>query len=287
MARVVIYRQPTNRRSHVVCDAMLAGIRRVGEDDVEIALSTQYTQALHDVAVFYGLAGRLGDVMTTFSASKVRRAVHIDLGYFGRRDGGRMAGYHKITVDDRHPTAYFRSREHSGHRIRQFGIKPAPWREPNPNAPVIIAGMGPKGAAAEGYLHGEWETEAARIIRRYSKRPIIYRPKPNCPGSPAIAGTIYTPPDSVPLLTQLAGAHAIVSHHSNANVEALVAGIPSFTEAGVAMAMGLSDLAMIETPLMPLTRDQWLADIAWCQWSVAEMAEGKPWRHLKNEGLIP
>lgn len=287
MAAIVIYRQPINRRSAIVCDAMLAGIRHAGDHAVTMVQAAQYVEPIHDVAVFYGLQGRLTGAMADYSRDPNRRAVYIDLGYFGRRDGGKLLGFHKISVDARHPTAYFQNRRHRDARIKQFRLDVRPWREPTQTGHIVLAGMGPKGASAEGHSPGHWEREAVKLIRRHSKREILYRPKPNWPGAQAIEGTTFTKPDSVPLADHLRGAHAIVSHHSNANVEAIVAGIPSFTLGGIATVMGLDDLTKIETPIMPEGREQWLNDLAYCQWNISEMAAGLPWLHMKAEGLIP
>jgi hypothetical protein len=147
--------------------------------------------------------------------------------------------------------------------------------------------MGPKGAAAEGFGAGEWELRAVQQIRKFTKRPIIYRPKPNWAEARPIPGTHFTRPDSVKLDDQLRHAHAVVSHHSNTNVEAMTLGIPSFTVEGVATVMGCADLSQIEAPLMPEGRGQWLADIAHTQWSVQEMADGAAWKYLRDEGLVP
>lgn len=286
--RVVVYQQPTNRRSGITCAAMLTGIRRLqGPNAVKVISSAQYVSPQHDVAVFYGLHGRLTSVMAAYSKDPQRRAVYMDLGYFGRREGGKLFGYHKISVDSRHPTAYFQNRQHSDSRWKRFKVKVRDWRPEAPNSPIILAGMGPKGASFEGYNPGEWEAEAVRIMRKHTARPIIYRPKPNWPNAPQIPGATYTRPDSIKLDDQIRGAHAIVSHHSNANIEAMVLGVPSFTEGGVGSLVSLSDLAHIETPYMPAAREQFLADLAYTQWSVSEMADGQAWRYLRDEGLVP
>lgn len=288
MSRIVVYKQPVNRRSDITCTAMLAGIRKVeGPTRVIMQQAIQYVEPHHDVAVFYGLHGALTRCMQDYSRDSKRRAVYIDLGYFGRREGGKLFGYHKIAVDARHPTAYFQSTPHKPDRWSRFRMAIRPWRQPARGAPIILAGMGPKGAAAEGLGPLQWETEAVKTIRRYTNRPIIYRPKPNWEGAPPVVGTQYTKPDAVKLDDQVRHSHAIVSHHSNTNVEGLILGIPSFTMGGVATLMGLSDLSKIEEPLLPEGREQWLADLAYTQWSVQEMADGLAWRHMKNEGLVP
>lgn len=289
MSRFVVYQQPINKRSEITCRAMLAGIRRVeGLQKVVLQQANQYVTPHHDAAVFYGLHGRLTAAMEEYSKDPKRHAVYIDLGYFGRRDGGKLFGFHKIAVDGRHPTPYFQNRPHDGKRWARFAHQHPirPWRAPSKDSPIILAGMGPKGAGAEGFGACAWEMEAVKIIRRHTRRPIIYRPKPNWEDARPIPGTQFTRPDSVKLDDQLRGAHCIVSHHSNTNVEALLMGIPSFTVEGIAVGMSKTDLSQIEDPYLPEGREQWLHDLAYTQWSVQEMQDGIAWRYLRDEGLI-
>ena len=89
-----------------------------------------------------------------------------------------------------------------------------------------------------------------------------------------------------PLADVLHGAHCVVAHHSNVAVEAILAGIPAICPEGVASVMAGHKLKQIEDPPMPSGRAQWAADIAYCQWSIAEMTAGLPWIHLVREGLI-
>lgn len=286
MAHVVIYHIPGHTRSQTVCRAMLAGITKVG-DRVEWKSPLQYRRPEAEVAVFYGLVARLQRVLDDYSADPKRRAVYIDLGYWGRRDGGgRYNGFHKISVDGRHPTNYFQRRAHDSSRADVFELEPKPWRKDAGH--ILLCGMGPKGSAAEGYAPAEWERTVVGQLRRLTDRRIIYRPKPNWDLARPIPHTVYdSPRNKAELGAMLEGCHAVVSHHSNANAEALVAGVPSFTTAGVALPLSSDDLRQIEAPRLDGDRRQWVNDIAWTQWSVAEMEEGLPWRHLKNEGLVP
>ena len=83
-----------------------------------------------------------------------------------------------------------------------------------------------------------------------------------------------------PLAEALGKAHALVTHSSNVAIEAVVAGVPVFVSPSSAAApMGLSDLSLIETPVYP-DRDQWLAHLAYCQFSFEEIRSGAAWRML-------
>lgn len=281
---MVIYQLPGHPRSRAVAQAMAAGIRKVG-DQATILSSFSYRKPDHACAVFYGLAGHMARALKEYPAAG-RQAVYVDLGYWGRKQGGRWSGYHKVSVNGRHPTPYFQAKAHDGSRAEVFGLEAQPWRPVGRS--ILLCGMAPKGARAEGYAPNEWERQAVATMRRFTDRPVYYRPKPNWPQWRSIPGTLDAPAD-VDLLAQLAAlnVHAVVSHHSNANVEALVAGYPSLTVEGIALAQSFTDLATVDHPCQRFDRQQWIHDATWCQWSVDEMAEGLPWKHLKDEGLVP
>lgn len=234
------------------------------------------------VAVFYGLEGNLPRVFNDFA--KLGRAVYVDLGYWGRREGGRWSGYHKISVNARHPVGYYRKPDHPNDRLQHFGIVPAKWRRTGGEF-ILLAGMGDKGAYAEGFEPEQWERWAIAEIQRYTKRRILYRAKPSWKTAKPIAGTVWSDP-KVSVDAELARAWAVVTHHSNVAVDAILAGVPAFCWGGVAREMSLQDLSRIEDPWFPGGRKQWAADIAYTQWSVEEMRTGLPWVHLKREKII-
>lgn len=286
MLKIAIYQLPGHPRSRTVCAAMAAGIARVGDKPVLLSSVNYRSPADYDAAVFYGLGSNNPRMFRDFKARK-KAAVYIDLGYWGRREGGRLTGYHKISVGDRHPTAYFQKRKHDNSRAAHFGLAPEPWRR---GGAILLCGMGPKAAEAEGFEPTQWERWAVAELRKHTDRPIIYRPKPNWPTARRLEGTEWgAVAKDGEIKDALDGVWAVVSHHSNANVEALQLGVPSFTLGGVALPLSEARFSLIEAPRLPsdAVRAQWLADVAWTQWSVAEMAEGSPWAHLKEEGLVP
>lgn len=263
----------------------MRGIALAG-DDPQLLRESEYTPALAngwDAQVFYGLQGNLPKIFA--HAVEFTKAVYVDLGYFGRREGGRFAGYHKITVNARHPSAYYRKPQHPADRWEKFGIALKPYRDPLAGRYVLVAGMSPKAAWAEGFKPMEWERATCEMLQRITHRPIIFRPKPSDPHATHIPGTYLSPPKRE-LARDFEHAHAIVSHHSNINIEGLIEGIPSFTWGGVARAMSSQNLNEIDSPLYPVGRHPWLADIAYTQWSIPEIEAGLAWAHLRAEGLV-
>lgn len=287
---VAVYRIPNHKRSRITTEEMIRGIKRCG-DRPKLLDPSGYTHPDCPVAVFYGYTPKLRQVMRDYRAAGLA-AVYIDLGYWKRRVPGPQFGYHKISVNSRHPTVYFQNCLHGNERFKSLQVEMGPWRESGNH--ILLAGMGFKAAEAEGLKFESWENAAVEKIRRFTDRKIIYRPKPSCRFARPLANVGYSQP-SDPLLKVFENCHAIVTHHSNVAVDGLIAGIPVLCVEGVALPQSTKweDLDSQYIPRyghhddFPNHRNQWAADVAWTQFNVVEMAEGLPWRHLKKEGLIP
>lgn len=76
----------------------------------------------------------------------------------------------------------------------------------------------------------------------------------------------------------LKGAHCLVTHGSNAAVEAVVMGCPVFVHADSAASLvGRVDLSQIEAPAYP-DRQPWLNSLAYSQFSEDELTNGVLWK---------
>lgn len=278
--KVTVYYAPQNDRSKVVAQAMFRGIEACGEE-VRMKSSLAYRSPDSDVAVFYGLVGGLARVLAEYPR-RGRQAVYVDLGYWHRKKHTRFDGYHKVSVNSRHPTAYFQNVEHPTDRARRLALRVEPWR--TSGREVVVAGMSAKASAAEGMAAEQWERKTIARLRRLTPRPIIYRPKPSWHEARPIEGAIFD--RKTPLPEVFRTAHAIVTHHSNVGVDALLAGVPVISLDGAASVLGSGRLEDIEEPPRPDGRDQWVADLAYCQWTLDEMRSGLCWQHLVREGLV-
>jgi hypothetical protein len=59
-------------------------------------------------------------------------------------------------------------------------------------------------------------------------------------------------------------------------------GIPVFTgQSSLAWDMSMKSLTNINNPLMP-DREQWLNNLAYTEWSVPEISQGTPIKHLTS-----
>lgn len=280
MPTIAIYYANSNRRSRIVAYAMHAGAQNLGIKADMLRSASYRGRVTHDVAIFYGLADGLRNVFEDYK--RKHRAVYIDLGYWGRRKLSRYDGYHKLSVNSRHPVAYFQNVPHTSERFDRFRINIQPWRKKGRH--ILVAGMSAKAAHAENLKPEEWERETIARLMEVTDRPIVYRPKPNWPEARLIPGSRMQ--KDVHLSEALKNCHALVTHHSNAAIDAILAGVPCICMGGLASVLSSQDLAMIEHLPTPDGRAQWAADIAFTQYSVDEMAEGKALRYLLDEGLI-
>jgi hypothetical protein len=127
-----------------------------------------------------------------------------------------------------------------------------------------------------------WLTKAIRRLRQVTKRPIVLRPHPNQRQLPQLQLPAYYVSRQRSLQEDLRGAWCCYARTTNAAVRAVLAGIPLITEDPMNIAYPVAghnrrDVLAPPTP----ERQQWLADLAYAQWSPAEMAAGLPWRHLR------
>lgn len=144
-------------------------------------------------------------------------------------------------------------------------------------------------AGSSGKYHNFYDmtdptTYAKQIIKRIRKftdRPIIYRPKPSWRYAKPVSGSQFSQ-DGRPLLADLTGAHAVVTHGSNTCFEASLMGIPSIVLGeGVMKSISSTDLSEIETPRtgerMPL-----YAALGYHQWTLDEMQTGQAFKEIKE-----
>ena len=265
-------------RSGACARSMAAGIEHCG---ARVELAHGWNGDLRaDVLVSYGWSNRR--IFEAYRAAG-KPFVYLDMGFWNRKPLGAVyRGHHKVVVSARDAFAYFR-RGHRSDRWHSLKVPLRPWRERGEH--ILLAGMSAKSARLFGYEPQAWERKAVARIRRYGNRPIVYRPKPASPGAGQIAGTILGNPQQ-PLEADLADAWAVVTHHSNVGLEALAAGIPVYSEDGLASTMSMA-LEQIEDPPLPKDREGFFADVAYCQWNADEMESGACWRHLQAEGLVP
>lgn len=299
--------QRTDTRSKLIAHAMHEGILRCG-DKSSLVDGWKYENGrpTGDVAVFYGYKSGGKEIFADYLAAG-KHIIFIDLGYWGRRHGGRYTGFHRFSVDSRHPSKLVMKFKLPPDRLdvlkmlhkadtqhpkpqgiisKDTGLEIKPWRKQGDI--ILLAGMQKKSCDSYKVGYMEWETNAVREIRKHTDRPIIYRPKPHDQDARPLEGTEFCPPDQFKLPGMFKRAWCVVTHHSNVGADALIEGIPVFSYDGLHRPLALDDFSRIESPLMPADeeRQRWLNAAAYFQYSIPEMREGVPWRTFKELGLL-
>ena len=178
--------------------------------------------------------------------------------------------------------ADFKNEEMPGDRAKDLNVELKPWKEPDKKRKYVLF-------CGQTYNDGnvndlddyqEWLTKTLEFLLEKSDRKIIYRGHPLELRGPTL-------PEGVRLSTgrtieqDFALAATVVSYSSNSCVESVIEGIPSFviSKKSVAWDVTSHDLSEINNPKI-FDREQWLNNLAYTQWSLKEIEEGLPFKHL-------
>jgi hypothetical protein len=221
-----------------------------------IAYAEDEPPVLQDVPVVWGVL-RDSDRILAQARAQSLYFFYIDHAYFDRGHGnsyritrnGYEAGPIRCCPND---------------RFASLGVGIAPWRKGGRE--IIVC------PPTEYFMqaHGcpDWLETTLAALRTLTDRRVIVRQKPQ-------SGEAV-----VPLPTALETAHALVAHSSNVAIEAACLGTPVFVASTSAAApVGRTNLSMIETPAYP-DREPWLAHLAYNQFALDEIRDGRAWRLL-------
>jgi hypothetical protein len=260
-----------------LCKAFAEGIPLSGRDTCKLRADTEHNMSGFDAALLWGFTSPCQKVIQS-CVEAGKPWVYLDLAYWSRHD------HFKVTLNNRHPAGYLMDRAMPDDRFKRLKLTVEPWRKGGTY--VLVAGMSGKAAWSWGQGPQEYDRNIVTQLRKVTKRPIVYRPKPSYREAKPIAGSTFDRSQEPGHYDKLvAEAWCVVTHHSNVGVDALLAGVPVFTRYGAAMHLALADSAIesrLEDPWYPDGREQWAANLAYCQWTVAEMADGSCWRHMKG-----
>lgn len=273
--KAIILANPSVQRACHVAKAMKAGIQRHG---VDVSLTHDATDIRGDVLIAYGWNNK-----ATFAAYRAAALnfLYIDLGFWLRKTPNmRLDGYHKVVLNDWCPTSTMR-RGCPSDRYTALNL-PEPLQTTIAKKKIVVAGMSAKSAADHGFSPERWEQDAIVKIATQTRRGIVYRPKPSWDKARPLVGAGYCADGAIESL--LPQTHALVTHHSNAAVDAIRAGVPVYCAKGVGSLLSTVDLESIENPRIPpeSERMQLLYDIAYLQWNVAEMRDGSCWDNYRG-----
>lgn len=195
---------------------------------------------------------------------------YIDTGYIGN---GRKKTYHRITKNDMQNLGPVVHRPRD--RLAATGVGPRKFR---PGRNILLAPPSQKLLMCYNIDLETWLEETTAKLRLYTDREIIIRNKQS--------RSVRQSTDTMEMALER-DVHCLVTFSSIAAVEAILCGKPAIT-LGPSIANNISsrDLKDIEKPYIPTLDEveEWLAHVAYCQFTEAEMRDGTAWRIL-NENV--
>jgi hypothetical protein len=219
--------------------------------------------------------------VTKPSLESGQHLVYIDHAYFNR--GYRWKKEHtgppssfRMVLNEIHPTKIKRRKSD---RFEAFNISLKPWKKTGDHILVCP----PTGFLTEVInLRPDWSEWAVRTIRENSDRKIIIRPKPgisliepyiNLSKKIKDVEVLLNTKDR-PIEDDLYRCWAVVAPASAVSIEAIINGVPVFTEpSSPAAPIAVYDLTKIEEPIFP-DREPLLYNLAYSQFTLPEIESG-------------
>jgi hypothetical protein len=270
-------------RERLLSEAFCEGVVKHGDEVDRRKLGEPFTDDC-DVAVMVGVKSR--ELWRAHTRAGVQ-LVYMDKGYdrHSRDDDIRGWEYWRVAVNGHQPTAKFRP-DYPRDRADSFGWKFKPWRTATPNGHIVIAGSSGKYHAFYDLKDPtDYASKLVKFLRSHTRRPIVYRPKPSWKEAVPIEGTRFSTREES-ISEVLTGAHCLITHGSNACFEAMLMGIPSITIGEAVMRpISTTEPAKVESPRMATDkeRQQVLNWLAYQQWTMMEMMEGKAWPSIRRQ----
>jgi len=199
----------------------------------------------------------------------------LEAGYF--RD--RLA-YYSLGIGGLNGRADFNNQDRPSDRWLMHGVPRQPWKDRGQGKYVLVIGQVPGDMATRGVNLQQWYDSIIDAIRLHTNLPIYYRAHPQALRSQPSNGKCLVMPN-IDLKDALADAAYVVTYNSNTGVEAAIAGVPVYTQDPGAMAWPIAahTLESLFNFGFP-DRSQWLYNLAYCQWSADELADGTAWGHI-------
>ncbi len=215
-----------------------------------------------DVIPIVGCTPALRPLIDGWKASG-RTFAYWDRGYVRRvfatwLPRGEAGGYYRWHVNSFQMQAVA---ERPADRWKRLNTHVKPWAKGGRH--ILIAA--PTKTYAEFHKCQRWTDETVDALARVTDRPLMIRGKES----------------KRPLEQDLAGAHCLVAHASNAAVEAVIMGCPVVVHPDSAAALvGLTDVKNVEAPVYP-DRQPWLNALAYSQFNERELVDGTLWRLMQ------
>ena len=198
----------------------------------------------------------------------------------------------KVGLNGINRDAYFGEQDNDRTRADSLGLVCKPWRSNGDF--ILICGQHDKSLQWQNMPPmSNWFLNIYDEIRKYTERPIVFRPHPRCRldhierglknvhrQEPNHIANTYDDFDM-----GFDNVWATVSYSSNPGPHSCINGVPAFVSThSLAYSVGndIDFLYDIENPMMP-NRQQWLNDYAHTEYTIEEISQGLPLKNLTNK----
>ena len=275
---------------------------------IDLRLSYEIDPGPCDVAVQFGAAKpREQDhhVVRQNLARQAQHLIYVETPLLGRTIVDRnQHEYYRIGVDgflNESGHFYPESTSLDPSRLTQLqedlGVKFPGWKNYRAG-PILILTQLMGDASLRGQNHSEWVSDTVQTIRSKTDRPIVIRTHPSMSAkgrqdffsgldSLILSNHLnltWSDGSQMPLQEDLARAGICVTYSSGSTIDAILAGVPCVTvdQGNLAYPVSEWDITNIDDPYVASTQDikAWLLKLAYSQWTLAEIAEGRAWLHV-------
>lgn len=271
----IIFYVSDKPREHALARAFAAGAKRHGH---KVTIQSTATPLLdYDLACMVGVKSK---ALWDFIRDNGCQTMMFDKGYSRHRKDACWE-YWRVSWGAHHPTGTtLLQHQYPSDRFDERGWKFEPWRRTGNH--ILIAGSSEK--YHNFYDLGDPTEYAKKLVselRRFTARPILYRPKPSWRGAYPIEGTVYSNAKQA-LASALVDCHAVVTHGSNLCFDAALKGIPSIILGdGVMKSISNTQLKQVELPYL-CCREEVFNALAYHQWTLAEFSSGQAFATMRK-----
>ncbi|MEE9611183.1 MAG: hypothetical protein V3W19_08020 [Desulfatiglandales bacterium] len=208
---------------------------------------------LEGPAIVYGVLRGCGEIIKQCEWIH-RDYYHIDHGYFLR---GHYEGYYRVTKNGLQSDGWGKF---NPKRFEDLKVPLRPWKRTGRH--IVICPLSKMAGEFINVDPKKWVETVLGELSLHTDRPIIVKYK-----------------DDKPISSALEDAWCLVTHSSNAGVDAVVSGVPVIALGHSACLPVSWDIEDIESPHWP-AREQWTWNLASNQWTLEEMRSGEAWKML-------
>ena len=198
----------------------------------------------------------------------------------------------KVGLNGINRDAYFSEQNNDRSRADSLGLVCKPWRSNGDF--ILICGQHDKSLQWQDMPSiSNWFLETYDEIRKHTERPIVFRPHPRCRlehierglkhvyrQEPVKIGGSYDDFDM-----GFDDVHCTISYSSNPGIHSILNGVPAFVSThslAYPVANDIDFMHDVEQPMMP-DRQQWLNDYAHTEYTIEEISQGIPLKHLTSQ----